>query len=405
MTTGWGTLQRDASLDGSTLSINGTTYAKGLGTHAESTILYNLSNNFTTFSSYIGVDDETQRGGSVQFQVFTDNTLFFESTIMRGNEAASRMQVNIRGKNTLKLVVNKGGDNIDNDHADWADALLSPVNPDYTIDNVTIACVGNSITQGDWLSDPSSQGYVALLQQMLGKNYRILNFGLSGRTMLTTPSGGYNKESKFRELFTTKPDIITIMLGTNKSRPSIWTTQTAFEADYIRFIDSLATITNTNPTHRLHPQILPVLCPPATDDNTYTISGSIIKNQILPSIRKVANAKKTSTIDAYTPFLPLMNLIWDGVHPDANGNTVLADLYCENLRNLALEQLPAIRLLWYGRPPAGAPAAKGNDTLDKPLLRIFPAPDSIRNGIAVIICPWGGYEGLAMGYEETDVAA
>jgi acetyl esterase/lipase len=271
-------------------------------------------------------------------------------------------------------------------------------------DTLKIACVGNSITQGDWLANAATQGYVALLQKMLGSTCRVMNYGLSGRTMLFTGSQPYIKESKFSELFSVKPDVITIELGTNESRPSVWTSQAAFEADYSKFIDSVETIRITTPGHPSRPLVIPVLCTPATDNNTYTISGTNVTSFINPSIRKVAKVKGDSVIDACTPFLPLMKLIWDGVHPDSNGNKVLADIYYENLQNLALKQSPPTRWLWYGCPPAGAPGAFGNDTLDKPMLRIFPAPDSNRNGAAVLICPGGGYYQLAMGYEGTDVA-
>ncbi len=271
-------------------------------------------------------------------------------------------------------------------------------------DTLTIACVGNSITQGDWLANPSKQGYVALLQQMFGNRCRVLNFGLSGRTMLQTASQPYIKESKFKELFTVKPDVITIELGTNEARPSVWTSQAAFEADYTKFIDSLETIRNKNSSH---PLIIPVLCTPSTDNNNFTISGTIISNQILPSIRKIAKAKGCPVIDAYTPFLPLMKLVWDGVHPDSNGNKVLADIYYENLQNLVFKQSPPSCLLWYGRAPAaGAPGASENRDIDKPMLYMFPAPDSIKNGAAIIICPGGGYTGLPgiNDYEGMDVA-
>jgi acetyl esterase/lipase len=281
--------------------------------------------------------------------------------------------------------------------------LFLSITPSPAADTLKIACVGNSITQGDGLANPATQGYVALLQKMLGNNYRVMNYGLSGRTMLTTASQPYSKESKFRELFTVKPDIITIALGTNESRPSVWTTEAAYMTDYSRFIDSLETISNANSPH---PLILPVLCTPATDNNTYTISGTIIANQILPAIRTVAKTKGDSVIDAHTPFLPLMKLIRDGVHPDSSGNKVLADIFYENLQNLALKQSPPTRWLWYGRPPAGAPGALGNDSLDKPMLYMFPAPDSNRNGAAVIICPGGAYTGLPvmMSYEGFDEA-
>lgn len=57
-------------------------------------------------------------------------------------------------------------------------------------------------------------------------------------------------------------------------------------------------------------------------------------------------------------------------------------------------------VLW----PEGAPGAQGTADKDKPTITVhLPAP-SIANGCAVVICPGGGYQHLAMSYEGHDVA-
>jgi acetyl esterase/lipase len=58
-------------------------------------------------------------------------------------------------------------------------------------------------------------------------------------------------------------------------------------------------------------------------------------------------------------------------------------------------------LLW----PSGAPGAKGESDNDKPTLTISPPPADKANGAAVVVCPGGGYGGLAISYEGHDVAA
>ena len=47
----------------------------------------------------------------------------------------------------------------------------------------------------------------------------------------------------------------------------------------------------------------------------------------------------------------------------------------------------------------GAPGAKGTAEHDVPALRAFPAPKNIATGTAVVVCPGGGYGGLAMDHE------
>jgi acetyl esterase/lipase len=61
--------------------------------------------------------------------------------------------------------------------------------------------------------------------------------------------------------------------------------------------------------------------------------------------------------------------------------------------------LPGTILLW----PTGAPGAVGTTALDQPTITIYlPAQNPTRTGI--VICPGGGYQGLAMSYEGADVA-
>jgi len=61
---------------------------------------------------------------------------------------------------------------------------------------------------------------------------------------------------------------------------------------------------------------------------------------------------------------------------------------------------PRVELLW----PGGAPGAVGTDDLDKPSLSIFLPPAGRATGSAVVICPGGGYGGLAVDYEGKDIA-
>ncbi len=54
--------------------------------------------------------------------------------------------------------------------------------------------------------------------------------------------------------------------------------------------------------------------------------------------------------------------------------------------------------------PDGAPGAVGGEPLDKPQLFPYPAPADRNAGVAIVVCPGGGYGGLAMGYEGHEVA-
>ena len=62
---------------------------------------------------------------------------------------------------------------------------------------------------------------------------------------------------------------------------------------------------------------------------------------------------------------------------------------------------PKTELLW----PNGAPGAKGDKPADKPTLTIWLPRPELANGAAMVICPGGGYGGLAVDHEGRQVAA
>lgn len=61
---------------------------------------------------------------------------------------------------------------------------------------------------------------------------------------------------------------------------------------------------------------------------------------------------------------------------------------------------PKVELLW----PNGAPNAAGTEDADKPTLTIWQAPADKANGSAIVVCPGGGYGGLATDHEGKQVA-
>ncbi len=76
----------------------------------------------------------------------------------------------------------------------------------------------------------------------------------------------------------------------------------------------------------------------------------------------------------------------------------LASLACSPLTLRGAE--PEKVRLW----PQGAPGAKGDEDKDQPFLLCWPAPKDKANGAAFVVCPGGGYGGLAADHEGTQIA-
>ncbi|HZG75681.1 MAG TPA: NPCBM/NEW2 domain-containing protein [Paenibacillus sp.] len=123
-TVGWGSVNRDRSSDGKTITLNGVEYAKGLGTHAHSEIVYHLQGVYDRFQADVGVDDETYGNGAVTFEVWLDGVKAFDSGVMNAATETISIDLDIAGVDELKLIVTDGGNGGDWDHADWADAKI-----------------------------------------------------------------------------------------------------------------------------------------------------------------------------------------------------------------------------------------------------------------------------------------
>ena len=127
---GWGPVELDQSNgstsanDGTTMMINGVSFSKGLGVHAYSEVLYDLNGLYTSFETSMGVDDETCNDGSVVFNIYLDDILTYQSPLLTQADNALFVEIDVTGKNQLKLIVTDGNGSVTCDHADWAEARL-----------------------------------------------------------------------------------------------------------------------------------------------------------------------------------------------------------------------------------------------------------------------------------------
>jgi hypothetical protein len=121
---GWAELGLDQATLGGPLTIAGTGYATGIGTHAKSRIRLGFGKGFQELSGACGVNDNVGKLGSVVFRVLDGERLLWESPLMRGSMPAVPFRVPVTGLTSVILVVDDGGDGFDYDNADWVDLTL-----------------------------------------------------------------------------------------------------------------------------------------------------------------------------------------------------------------------------------------------------------------------------------------
>lgn len=138
---GWRSVKKDLSVEDNTITLLGedgqeVQYNKGIGTHATSTIVYDLSEeNYKFFEAYVGVDREMRNSkvSSLSFEIYADGKKVFDSGVMNSDTPRKHVLIPIVGVSELKLVAKDGGNGNGGDHADWADAkLLYADSKDFT---------------------------------------------------------------------------------------------------------------------------------------------------------------------------------------------------------------------------------------------------------------------------------
>ena len=214
------------------------------------------------------------------------------------------------------------------------------------MDPVRVACVGDSITQGVGIANQHRDSYPGLLQQMLGANYEVRNFGYSGRTLLDKGDRPYMKEQMYQDALDFCPDIVTIKLGTNDTKPWNWTYCDEFPENLEKMVNAFKALPS-------QPEIYLCLPVPAYRLD-WGINDSIIHTGVQTYIREVAARTGASVIDLYTPLENRPDLFADRIHPTKEGALVIAGVLYETLTGKKVDpsfcpqDYPGVKSDWAG---------------------------------------------------------
>ncbi|MDB5050959.1 MAG: Alpha-L-fucosidase [Fibrobacteres bacterium] len=184
---------------------------------------------------------------------------------------------------------------------------------------IKIACIGNSITEGTVVGG-NANAYPAALQKLLGTGYLVQNDGVSSTTLLKSGDTPYWTKGKLKDAFTFQPDIITMKLGTNDTKPQNWDAHKQdFKKDCLAMIDTLGSMAS-------HPKIWIVLPVPVIK-SSYGINDTALQ-KIIVILKQVAMEKNLPIIDANTPLKGKAQLFMDdGVHPNQAGEDTLGHVF------------------------------------------------------------------------------
>lgn len=191
---------------------------------------------------------------------------------------------------------------------------------------IRVACIGDSITWGFTLLKPGKQSYPALLQEMLGPEYEVRNFGFNDAAARFDSDMPYVKRRVYRNSLAWQPDIVLLMLGTNDTKRRNWDPD-IFRRDYSALVDAYRDLPSRPRVFLIAPirVFLPMGFP------LLGLYPETMEEGVRPAIRGIAAEKGLDLIDLRDLFTDSTYMM-DGVHPQQKGARMLAEAIFEALR-------------------------------------------------------------------------
>ena len=194
-------------------------------------------------------------------------------------------------------------------------------------DIIKIACVGDSLTYGYLVEDREENCYPTVLNNLLGEDYVVGNFGVNGHTMLKTGDQPYWEHENFKLSTMLEPDIVIIMLGSNDSKPHNFTTSEDFISTYEEMITHYRGLPSKP---RIYIATPPTVFPPE-DPSMSTIRGDVV-NSIADASRALGKKLRISVIDINKKTAEYAEgFVADGVHTNKNGAKLIANIVFREL--------------------------------------------------------------------------
>ena len=182
-----------------------------------------------------------------------------------------------------------------------------------------VACIGDSITWGFTLLNPWRQSYPALLQEMLGAEYEVRNFGYNDASARFDADTPYVRKKVYQESLEWNPDIVLLMLGTNDTKTRNWDPD-IFRRDYRRIVDSYLALPSCPRVILIAPiRIFPIMGIPVLG-----VHPDTMEEGVRPTIREIAEQAGLDLVDLQDLFTDT-RFCRDGVHPQRTGARMLAE--------------------------------------------------------------------------------
>merc|ERR1711871_1455281 len=204
---------------------------------------------------------------------------------------------------------------------------------------IRVACLGDGTTMG--MCGDTTGGYTNVLQNVLGTDgYDVMKFAegdmtLSSRGVCVSPvnpaqqQGGncsVRNSASLSLLKLLKPQVVTIMLGTNDAKPENWVDAKTFKAELSALVNNItASIVPA-------PRVILITPPPIYPGDRGNRNASVVNQPggIADAVVQVSSSLRVPIVDAFQSLggvrLRRAHITCDGVHPTDEGHRLVATL-------------------------------------------------------------------------------
>lgn len=185
---------------------------------------------------------------------------------------------------------------------------------------IKVACIGDSVTFGLRIENREENCYPEQLQQLLGSNYEVANFGYSGATLLKNGHKPYWDKPEFKASQEFEPNIVIIHLGLNDQGNNNWPEhKDEFESDYLDMISVYRNLPSK-------PKVIICKMSPTLSGHHWFEEGMRENfKDIQLKIEAVAQKAEVELIDLHESLYQFPEYFPDNLHPVKEGAQIIAN--------------------------------------------------------------------------------
>jgi len=205
-------------------------------------------------------------------------------------------------------------------------------NPTLSENIKHVSCIGDSNTEAT---------YPQFLQEKLGKEYQVKNFGKGGATLLNGTNHPYYKTKNYKASLKFTPDVVILMFGTNdanikwaldKNRKTEFkgTAQEEFKSEYVKLIKTYKRKNAKAEIYIATP--LPIFEHEKNRDPNTKERIVQLNDWVIPTIKEISKEQNIQLLDINKLMKNSFKYTKDGVHLTEKGYKILAKKIAKKIK-------------------------------------------------------------------------